>query len=1831
MNFINEKDLKYINILNGMYKQLSKFERLLILRKHRFTDNMFYYLLSLIIRFIYLISFLGDYHIFFDKNNSNKSIQQYMQQLTCFKIIKELKISFLFYSYTIIIIFIISLIRSLINIYIFIRINDYKNIYIWTILNKFLIIIDHIRFALFPYLIEYLSFSYYIVFLSNKFIPNLIISNTALLIVITILNTFLMILYNFDLFWDMICINKIFTIPINELQSNKVGNILNYTRNNHFSYKCSVYFIYLLTILQNISIFLNIEYFIEHKKIFKIIITIIIFIFILMIIYKLLKQFDFPNYVLTVMNILFLYCFYSIIMDLIIAKFLNNKFKLYNNIIYIIIKLITSYLTLLLILLKANNTFKNKIIQLFFNERNDKTKNSSIESLYYMHEIMLKIYLSESIESATLIIKFINNNHIKICNKEICNCKLLKFFINEEILNKDELIKYSQKLIIFLNYLFESVFINFDYYNNFDASVLLAEHYCHNRNNPIMAFSIINTYFIKHKYNKLSKPKKILLNELSQKYISYITSTFIKNKEIKGDEEECLLHDKIIEEFNLFFFTLNIVDELKINMINFINNYINILKYKNIFDDSLSFIYDENNENIISVKNNFFKQTNKIDDDKNKDLKKYENTYNLYKVIHLLTKEKSLYHIIEKIINNLDKMNNIPIDSIFKSILFINIFGIEKINVGTKEKLFNHLSINKSKYDSYAKIDEYEILKIQYKRINNEKDSKMYSIFEFKRELITKYFSEFGALKLGFKQREIINNKIDILMPEKFANSHLNMVKYYIINKQTKLSLNTQIYLYDKTTTILYPVSVKLSFIYNINKYLNFLIECSLISENKYRFMLDSNLELMANSQNFENEYYLNQKIFHIYNIRLVDILNIHPNKLKNVFSNEIKNIQHQKLIRQFRTEEYFLPQLYVPLGEKPINIMNNNHLKKSKNKIISKIIKKDNESEEYEFVKNNKSNNLFCEIFTNSQIIAFHKTFNKKLNKKKFIEKLEKELLKIQENDLILEKDKKSHNLINHSKKLVNYMLSKKELSNQIIEITTEFKYFYDKVFYFIIIKDENNSFFNLNKKIPLETGKREKDKFISSTSFRKEILGKLETNKVNEDSSELKTNEKDENQVFNKLNDMREKINKNKSIFIIKVIISIILLSIIIIDIIIIYIQKHIDSIVDLTVCSFFYDIHAKNLALFIYSLLLQVFYDYSNYTDNNINKEDELQNTLTIITSGLQENFHNFTTFYILENILLGTDVKLIYQKETFYKIRRFWEESKYISDYTNEGDFLNYYLYVINITNVKGKEPEFIQDLKNFLFYKEKSDTKEKINTIYIRLLYYICNNYQFEYRRLYQIFQDDVYNDYESYAEKEMMIYLVLDILGLIFYFICFILVICFLFVSNQIIIKNLIFLFIDFNKEGYKNKNKDVSSNLKLNEIKKLIEDFNLFRFETFLDNLNRININKALNNNDNIIINDQKESEKNSIDKMIKSPKGRNKFLDRKKRGTNNSSYNYLSASNSQLFKDNLNASVKINKNLSFNTKQNNKKKDEENDQIIQDIILNKSNTIFLPFIIVYSAILAVLLIALIIFTYYKITFNIKLNEGTKEIYIDSAGITDRYSILFYAFNIFRTLLIFPEGEKKRKFEEIMQNIQNYYEEENNKFVNIRASEGMIKNFIRTTNLMNHLMEGKNNSTETLKNLICELNISCQKYLDSKNNIFDSGLDFGFVSSLTYISNMYLDYKNLENKYDMDLINKTIINNKNSHFKDIGLGLINFLLIAIEKLFLTFKDDINGFLVYKINITSLFNIISFILAIGTFLFIIGFVFISIKFFTEPIKESAYRISFSLYYIKQNN
>ena len=275
------KNLKYTNILNRIQKRFSTYEGFLIMKNQYFTDNTFFYLLCVLFRFIHLISFSGDYYnlmnmsININRNMNTNSFKQYIKYISCFNLFQQIIISYKIYIVINIIIIVHFIIRIIIIQIILAKINNYKNSNKWYVPNNIHIIIDHCIFILFPFLIEYLSFIYYMFFFPNKFIiksPNEI---ELTKIIFSIINTILIILYNIENYFNIISANKIFSTTNYDIYS-----ILKEEKiYKPITYKYSNIVIYILIFFQNFGVFIPLENYIniQYKIIFKIIVSIILF------------------------------------------------------------------------------------------------------------------------------------------------------------------------------------------------------------------------------------------------------------------------------------------------------------------------------------------------------------------------------------------------------------------------------------------------------------------------------------------------------------------------------------------------------------------------------------------------------------------------------------------------------------------------------------------------------------------------------------------------------------------------------------------------------------------------------------------------------------------------------------------------------------------------------------------------------------------------------------------------------------------------------------------------------------------------------------------------------------------------------------------------------------------------------------------------------------------------------------------------------------------------------------------------------------------------------------------------------------------------------------------------------------------------------------------------------------------------------------------------------------------------------------------------------------------------------------------------------------------
>ena len=1926
---MTDKNTEYRNILNRLKKPFSIFEGIFLVRKQTLTNNSFFYFICIFIRFIYIISLSGDFNNIVRRNvNRNVNfkirlytIQSFLKKLNCFNIMNQFNISFNFYKIAILVILIIFIIKLLLDLIMYQQFKKYPLTNKWPMPNKIQIILTHINLILFPYLIEFFSFSYYMILFRGTFFIEAQSSENVMLLIIIVVNVILTIIFNIDNYINISCSNKIYITNHFDAYIN-VSNEKSESNNKSIAFRYSNLITYIFIFLQNLSLISTIENYLTrtYPILFKIIVSIFILLSIIIIFADRLNNFNYSNFINKFISVLFLFCFYSILFDVIMYFYGYRLRNIIKEVIYILIRLLLSYISYVLLIYKTNFFLEKKVSEILFKEKIDKKNKYFINSFFYLHNLMIKIKEKQDINTAFSLVKFLNK-HINHCNNLTCNCKLFEIFIkeNNEKLNKEEIKNFIFELIIILNYLFEFVFIEYDFYSNYDLTILLSEHFCHLKNNPIMAFSIISTFILK-KSNKLNLFQRLDLYELSQKYIYFMSAKSKNNleKEVKDNKSILLLYKNKVNIFKEYYFNLN----FSIKMKKIINNYIDvemkILKYKNIFADSLTFQFDENNENIISCKLNFFNHNTKIDNFENnfgnkkmvkKRGKMKQNKTNLYNILYLLKEEYNSYRNIINSINKIDIKREMPIFIIFKYFLFFDLYWGGKVSEQISNKLYAILNKNRDNNKN-----EYLILKKKFNEENNKIDSKAYLLVEFKKDLRTKYFTESGALKLGYQQKDIINEKIDILMPSSFCKSHQNTIKQLLIGNQLRYNMSKQSFFFNANSTILYSVNLESALIYNITKSLINILEITFNLENEYRFMLDSNFELLAHSKNFEDEYFLNQRIIQSYNIKLLDIIKLKPEKLNKKFEKEIKKISFQKILKQLKTEEYLIPKLYLQTSDKGIKLVSHNLNSSIKNILskISNLIKreenfdenKDNheiiedEEEKHLINKENIKNSLY-ELFINPREIVFHKTYNSVLNRGKFTENIAKELTKIPENDLIFENDKVSYNLVKASKKLISNLLTKDELLNQSMIVKIIFSFYYDKPFYFISIDDEKKLYLKISKTINFENSHKiiNENKRNNNVPFiRNDSKSRNPKLKLNKKISIEGKNKNDiKGKYFNKneiheienieklrvldiINDYRKRINKDKFILIIKWILSIIIIIIMSIIIILILFQNNLISVLNLLLKAYYYNNNNKCLILGIQSSALQIYFDSCIFAPKSYNNDLVNHYIFTNLTQDLKISYHYFTEYFFLANLKLGKNFDLIYDKKNFTKLRGFWKNIVYESTFASEMDFMIFNIFNLNVGVKTSKASK--DDFAKFLFFRERSETKEKIFSPFIKVLYYLTNNVEFAFRDIFSGIESLIYKTSKDYVNKNLILYYFLELLSLLLYVIFFSIAIIFLVSSNNIIFKNIIFLFLDFSDNNYDKNKINIDNNIitfKLLEFRNIMDDLDINRFEKYSININNINLNKfnkglntlhtlGTNQKDKItseISNTSNNESKNKFTlkkkeihkhhnnpNQVNGSNGDGKiFLDIKNRALNNSSHNYLadSVSNSKLFKDSNNNSINASNEFlasnntkiystkngmnSMYNKYSSKKDDYENKDNYQDIILNKSNKNIILKIRIFVLIILLLIIIVVGLISFKLEFFLTFLKNYIKFCTDLTVLTNRYMLLYKYFNDMRTLIIFPDNEKKVFFQLMMEAFDQFYVEENNKYLNILAKD--MDNYAQTKQIFTFVKESKNNSTEKIKEELCQENNYCITYLNSKDNIFDSGVDFAFQTSIKETTNILLEYKKLDNdqKFNINIINETLIYTQNSKFVDISLAL-QYMFVSVEnKIIKGFDADEISFRKRIVNSVLYLNIVFIIYNIFSFIYVVLFVFPTISNFISPIKDSTYRICCSFYYIKKYN
>ena len=192
------------------------------------------------------------------------------------------------------------------------------------------------------------------------------------------------------------------------------------------------------------------------------------------------------------------------------------------------------------------------------------------------------------------------------------------------------------------------------------------------------------------------------------------------------------------------------------------------------------------------------------------------------------------------------------------------------------------------------------------------------------------------------------------------------------------------------------------------------------------------------------------------------------------------------------------------------------------------------------------------------------------------------------------------------------------------------------------------------------------------------------------------------------------------------------------------------------------------------------------------------------------------------------------------------------------------------------------------------------------------------------------------------------------------------------------------------------------------------------------------------------------------------------------------------------------------------------------------QDAILNKSNKIFISVIKRYIIILILLIFIIIGFSFYKILNNIEYNSQSNRFFTDFKIISNRYSYLYYYFITLKSLFILNEKDKRwKQMLNTLENMNNIISQSNLEYnKNLNHPQNSYK---EVSKILEFLKYNKEDSLKYIKEIICRDSDSCLNFLESNDNIFDSGIDFGLKTCFSFINNILKDYKQLKNRTDIN------------------------------------------------------------------------------------------------------
>ena len=1837
---LNDKNKYRLTILR-MNKKANKGVLFYLIIKVSIYNYLIIHILFIIISSMGILILSNDFSPDYSKY---KYLSNWIRLITPYSIVKALKISHLTYIIICSVIIILCIIRNLRLLKLMLNTKNYDIFESNEIrMNNLVILMNHIVYIFFSYIIEFLSFIYYIEIIPDNFIikkdKNI---NEAINILFCVLNGLFVIIYNINNFLYLSIINR-------------PTSAQSYPMRIRLPKSKLILFIFFqnFSLIHPIQIYLDIQ----ATQIWCIIFNIFCLLLFIYLYLISLKMYNYDNICNSIISFIGEFCFVSVIIEFIlfffVIKFENNKILFLFSLLKIFISLCLFFF-LKQIYLKLLLKIARK--RLFYNNPLSLScDNNLITSILFIREIIKEKNYSQ----LNLIIEFFID-HKRQCINNSCGCRIINININNKISDK-----YDDEDILIkkINYYIETIMIKYNYQNNFDLSILLSQHFFLFKGNAKIAYSILQT-LLHYNYKTLSREKLILLYESMNKYINHILiekeKENIYNKNFKKNSKKL---NKEMEMKQYLYLMVKIKKSIKY-MAYYCKKFISVIKYKDNYENSNIVKFNEIINEIKYISSPFL------------------NKQNLKQIIDYLSSDEIFTSYIKKYLYELKEFNYklLSYEFLYKVFLFIDFFWNGKIPNNLMEILYSFTS-NRSIYNIMINPEIFQLLEYNYYESLNYNKKQHYLLLKYTKNLKISYISELLSHILKFNKSELINNELNSIIVKDMIPFHENVIKeYYIfynnfmVKDKIKFIFDSQGYLLD----MIMNSSIQIG----LNK--NILIICLLEinQENKdIYFYANKNLDIISINRSFNDNLFLSLNLIEEFKIEIKDLFEVNIHQIHKIYKNEISQL---KLIREYKamnTSEYVIKNLYKYSSQN-----NNFHIN---NKLINddndNSNNSDNESNEKDkFINENERNknlkfvnNLYNNLLPNK--IHFF-PIKYKINKEDYILNIRKIIERIKG----YERDKlENKNIYNDYLKLINNYNQIYNNQNVFFTLCIEPRVLDDTPFYFCEVKQfmiQNISgiesitpYHNIN--IQNETD--DMNFSLNSNSPKKKVneLTKQKSNisVIYKNCFKLNEETRNEDYIANKpYKYYKEKIKINKiskyKLFFMLLICSCVLL---VSSITTLIFQTNLVHKNDKIFDALYYNYYQRTQFNYLNSIILSIYYELTNISNFNLLEENKYM--LKLIGKNIEDSHQLFFSYYMDFKIELDEDFSKLYEPLLSNKITINWENRIFHNDYNTELALIVFRIFDSIRHDFDNND---VKDCEIFLFGKFLNIDRKRtpVNGNFIKLIYFFYANYD---TILYDFFinLEDSYDiSLNDFSQRTTSIYIILEIIGIISFHAFFFVNFFFLLNYNKYIFRNILYMFLDFtqtddytfnnktdnllaikrmsnyiillNEFNPKNLNslKYNKENRNITDLKYLVdEDINDYSISIY-DSKNKSKNGKKVNRSNKQIfkVNRKGSSEKIVNTSLLKYHNNHNTIIGEinnnnlsKNDKIINNNNNYIHVLNN----DNLN-NISNNSLLNLNNSKNNStdlflntsneydnkksknndglklnKENEENLKITFEIILFQTRITMLYSIKIIIIIFILFILIFIFYYIYKLILSLLFISNFKEMINDFKQLTLQYNRIILYWSKIETLFILPNSSIKYNLNET----ETYFYELNNKVYEIYYTR--IKRYKKISALYNILLS--KSSEKNLSNIdFCLGHTLCNNIKKSNQFLLSNGIESTVNMYSKEIYNYYNIYQLLKNNItELEDIQYLF---SDERFKILSINLNHIFIFLEEKFFKYFLEDEkknvdNFYLTIKV-----INIIEICYCLLLNLFSVLFIYPYIMKIVSSVENASSRINCSL-------